>query len=265
MTALLLLVPWLVAVLTLGTFVVLQVDGWPGEFVAAGGMFCEAFRGDWGQPANTWSNLGFVAAGLWIAARCRPDAAVLPFAGANLFTSSAAIPVVYASAVVFLGPGSMFMHGSGRAWGGTVDVVSMLVFIVFPAAYAAVRCLRGGPRAFLLTYGALLLVFALPRALDVLPVSGTAVYVALVPTIGILEAVAAKRRPEVTRQWRWLGLTAASFTLALVIWRLSHSGAPLCDPHSLVQGHAVWHLLCAVSTLGFFAFYVTEDDPALRD
>jgi hypothetical protein len=92
--------------------------------------------------------------------------------------------------------------------------------------------------------------------------SGSAVYAALIPAIFILEAVAARRRPKVLRRWRVMLFAGASFLVALVVWRLSHTGAPLCEPNSLLQGHAVWHLLCAASTVGIFLFYATEDDGA---
>lgn len=112
-------------------------------------------------------------------------------------------------------------------------------------------------------YLALALGLALPRTFDVLPFSGTLAYVLLIPAIAVGETVAG-RRPDVTRRWRYLLGATASFAVALVVWRLSHTGAPLCDPHSLVQGHAVWHLLCAVSTAGIFLFYLSEDERPAR-
>jgi hypothetical protein len=252
-------IPWAVAVVFLGAFFALGAGGWPGEFTGAGGMFCEHFRDGWvKQPANTWSNLGFVAAGLWMASRLDRSVRVAGV-GRNLFTRSPALPVTYAALVVFLGPGSMMMHGSGRDWGATADVVSMLIWIAFPVAYAGVRCFGGGERAFWAAYLVLAVGLGGLRAVGALPISGSATYTVLIPAFVAFE-VGAARRPGVTRQPRWLVLTALSFFTALAIWRLSHTGAPLCDPHSLLQGHAAWHLLCAVSTVGIFLFYATEDE-----
>lgn len=256
------LIPWTVAAVFLAAFFALGLGGWPGEFVGAGEMFCEAFHGSWvKQPANTWSNLGFVAAGLWIATRVR-DGVDLPAVGRNPFTRSRVMPILYAALVVFLGPGSMAMHGSGRTWGGTADVVSMLLYIAFPVAYSGVRCFGGGARAFGWLFLALVMGLALPRALEILPWSGSAVYLVLIPAFILFEVVGARRRPDVSRDWRPLLWAGASFVAALVIWRLSHTGAPLCDPDSLVQGHAIWHLLCALTTVGIFIFFATEDDPS---
>ncbi|MCP3986103.1 MAG: hypothetical protein GY723_17100 [bacterium] len=246
----------------LTAFFALGLGGWPGEFVREGELFCEAFRSSWiKQPANTWSNLGFVAAGLWMATRIR-NGVDLPTVGRNPFTRSRWIPVLYAALVVFLGPGSMAMHGSGRAWGATADVVAMLLYIAFPVAYAGTRCFGGGARAF----GWFFLVLAgglgIPRALGIAPWSGSATYAVLIPALIVFEAVGARRRPEVSRDWRPLIAAGASFVTALTIWRLSHTGAPLCDADSLLQGHAIWHLLCASTTVGIFLFYAAEDDPS---
>jgi len=256
-------IPWIVAVSTLGAFFALGLGGWPGEFVGAGGMFCEAFRSTWvKQPANTWSNLGFMAAGLWMTSQLDrlPTASSI---GRNVFTGSRALPVLYAAAVVWLGPGSMLMHGSGRAWGATADVLSMLLYIFFPTAYAGVRCFGGGARAFLYSYGGLVVFLGVPYVFGWLPISGSAMYVVMIPLFVVFEAVGARRRPEVARQWRQLGVAGVCFFSALAIWRLSHTGAPLCDPHSWLQGHAIWHLLCAGATVAIYLFYVTEDDPDL--
>ncbi|MEP6663038.1 MAG: hypothetical protein ABJC04_05170, partial [Verrucomicrobiota bacterium] len=51
---------------------------------------------------------------------------------------------------------------------------------------------------------------------------------------------------------------AISFGVALVFWNLWQTKSPLCDPHSLMQGHAVWHLLDALSLFFLFRFYVSE-------
>ena len=46
----------------------------------------------------------------------------------------------------------------------------------------------------------------------------------------------------------WLVAGLVSFGIATIIWALSATGRPLCDPNSLLQGHAVWHLLAMAVT-----------------
>ena len=110
-------IPWAVAFLTLSSLFSLGLIGWPGTFAGAGAGFCEAFRDEIiKQPANTWSNLGFVVAGLWITAIIRRD--IISHAHyRNLIGSSLNIGILYATLVVLLGPGSMAMHATGTNWG----------------------------------------------------------------------------------------------------------------------------------------------------
>ena len=56
--------------------------------------------------------------------------------------------------------------------------------------------------------------------------------------------------------------------VAFAVWNTAKTGSALCFPHSLYQGHGVWHLLCAVSAYCLFRLYVSEepaDVPALRE
>lgn len=56
--------------------------------------------------------------------------------------------------------------------------------------------------------------------------------------------------------WFWLG--AAAFVVAYAIWRTGTADDPRCEPDSLVQAHAIWHLLCALATWAFFLHFRTE-------
>ena len=44
--------------------------------------------------------------------------------------------------------------------------------------------------------------------------------------------------------------------VAFTIWLLSNAG--WCDPDSLLQGHAAWHLLCAVAAYWLYRLYASE-------
>ncbi|MET7419424.1 hypothetical protein [Dactylosporangium sp. NPDC005555] len=48
----------------------------------------------------------------------------------------------------------------------------------------------------------------------------------------------------------------ASILAAFAIWNAAK--AWLCDPDSLIQGHAAWHLLCAVSVYLLYRYYASE-------
>ena len=54
----------------------------------------------------------------------------------------------------------------------------------------------------------------------------------------------------------WLG--AGSYVLGNMLWRLGRQGSSTCDPDSLLQYHALWHILTAISVLYFYLYFTTE-------
>lgn len=254
----LLLIPWSFATVLMGAFFAGGALGWPGEFVGAGALFCEAFRDGWiKQPVNTWSNLGFVAAGLWMVSYASIGRRKTWFAD-NPFATSRSLPLVYALLVIFIGPGSMALHGTGHAWGHTVDVLAMFTFIMFPIAWSATHLVRGEERTFWAIYLSLTVPLTFAHVLGVLPFSGVVLYAVLIPITVALEVVRYFWRPTGLRSIVLTLCALGSFALAFVAWRLSLTGAPLCAPGSLIQGHALWHLLCAGATVYLFLAYLHE-------
>ncbi len=61
-----------------------------------------------------------------------------------------------------------------------------------------------------------------------------------------------KRRGRV--ESKWLISAAVTLGVAFGIWNLDLNNI-MCAPHSLLQGHAVWHLLCALSTYLLYRYY----------
>lgn len=59
-----------------------------------------------------------------------------------------------------------------------------------------------------------------------------------VATVEVWKRVVERRPP-------WLA--AGVFSLGVAIWATSRTGGSLCRPESLMQGHAVWHVLAALA------------------
>ena len=227
--------------------------GWLGPDVGRGAGFCEAGR-DWAvrQPANTFSNVGFVVAGLLIAWH----AGTGPSERRRRATALACL-------VVLLGPGSAAMHATQSALGGHLDLLSMYLVAAFAVAYATMRWLRGGSRLLAGVFVGALAACEVIGAWDVeLPVvmhPGNAAFGALLLTATGLE-VAVMRRGETTVRHGYAYGSFAAILVAFAVWNVSK--AWLCDPRSLVQGHAIWHLLCAVSAYLLYRYYASERSPA---
>jgi hypothetical protein len=220
--------------------------GWLGADVDRGADFCEAAAGRVRQPVNTLSNLGFVVAGLAIAR----EAWRLPGVGTT-----------YACIVVLLGPASMAMHATESSLGGHLDMLSMYLVASFAVAYAAMRVWRRGRSFMVVVFAAsvvaCLLVEAAGGELPVVMHAGNLAFGALLITARVLERRLVARGDS-TLDRRWILAAAGSLLLAFAVWNTAKDGSPLCWPGSVYQGHAVWHLLGAVSAYCLFRFYASE-------
>jgi hypothetical protein len=228
--------------------------GWLGADVGRGDDFCEAGRHGWlKQPANALSNLGFVVAGLAVGWHAGLPSGRLARPG--LATS-------YGVVVVLLGPGSMAMHATQTTLGGHLDMTSMFLVAGFAAAYASMRWLGRGQGFFAVAFaGAVLLcegVERVPGRIPVVMTPGNLVFGALLVLALTLE-VRLRRRAGAgaVGDVRWVWGAVAAIGVAFVIWNLSKNGTVLCHPHSLLQGHAAWHLLCAVSAYCLYRYWAS--------
>lgn len=259
---------WCVAALVVAAIAVLAgfaAAGWPGAVngcVAHGTCFCEAFRNGWvRQPANTWSNLGFIAVGLAIAAqpgRLRLGAELQRTAAPNPMTAGAFYPGLYAAVVALLGPGSMALHASMTSEGGRWDVLSMYLWVSFCIAYGVMRAAPCGRAGFAALHGSLVALLA-ASLWGHWNVDSNVTFGLLCAAFFGSEVAVWLRRRELKQQRAWLLAAGLSFGSAFAVWLPSRRlDGPLCHPHSLLQGHAAWHLLCALSTLFIFLYYRSE-------
>ncbi len=309
--------PTMLALVALGVFAALfvigGVTGWwsPAANEQAIGeisRWCERVGdGLMREPVNTLGNLGFVVSGLAMflvlandAKRERPRA--------NRFIGNQSIALLYASATVFLGPGSMVMHGSHTFFGAWIDNLSMVAYILIPWIFNLAALGRWRDRTFFTAYGAVLAAYAigywffgsdLGIGLDLFGVSialwiisevlyrfwsqpvrllsGLVGFVVafvfgVTPAVILgsvgeywwvvlfwVPALLATGPPETRRRytpWFWAGM--AAFLVAYAIWTTGTDGHAWCRPDSLIQAHAIWHLLTALATWCFFMFLRTE-------
>ncbi|MCP3424198.1 ceramidase domain-containing protein [Nocardioides pinisoli] len=231
-------------------------QGWLGPDVGRGGDFCERARdGLVLQPANSLSNLGFVVAGLLVAHHAQRRTA--PPHGDHVMSTTVA--TFFACVVVLLGPGSAAMHATQSAWGGHLDLLSMYLVAGFAAAWAWVRWTRRGTASFVTAYVACVaaceLVGLWPEPVPVVHHAGNLAFGVLLVVAVVLETLL-WRRGETGRVLRHGVVALAAMLVAFTVWLLSNAG--WCDPDSLLQGHAAWHLLGAVAAYWLYRLYASE-------
>lgn len=208
--------------------------------------YCEAFSdGLVKQPANTWSALTMSIPGLLVLASlgfARPD-------GSNPMTRHALLPATFGYSAVFLGPGSMFFHSTFSDLGGFLDSTSMYLFLSFVLVYQLLRLTRMPLWLAALVWVALnALLFTLARVTG----APTLVFALLGVATGIVQIVVFTR--ETLRYSAWFWAAIGTFAVAFTIWLLSRTGMPLCAPQSALQGHALWHVLSALTVGGFYLY-----------
>lgn len=268
------------------------------------------------EPANTLGNLGFVLAGLAMFRTLARDE-VAGQRDRSPFHGNQPIPLLYAAASLFLGPGSMVMHGSHTFFGAWLDNLSMVAYILVPWLVNVAALARWPDRRTLRVYATVLAAYGvgywlfgsdLGIGLDLFGLSialwmvsealhrwwsptgrwasglvgfAVALVFGITPAAMLaapeeywwvvafwLPAVLATGPARAHRRylpWFWVGLVA--FLLAFAIWQTGTAESESCAPDSVVQAHAVWHLLSAVATWSFFLFLRTTrtTDPGPAD
>ena len=122
--------------------------------------WCERVSGGlFREPVNTLSNLGFMLVGLymfWILSKDESNS-FNPFIGINK------ISILYASVVIYLGPGSMLMHGTNTEWGAWADNLSMIMYIILPWLFNIYSMSKWSISQFLYTYISIVVIYSIWR------------------------------------------------------------------------------------------------------
>jgi hypothetical protein len=253
----------LTAIVSLTLFFIALSCGWFGEYKGAGSGFCECMRpGLIKQPANTWSNLGFVTAGLamaWSLAKGTFDR------NRNALTENVFNATFFSSLVVLLGPGSMAMHASGTRLGGFFDVLSMYLIDGFMVAYSAQRLFRFGTSVCADFRCAVLAtcLFADKQRAGVFIFLGQC---------GVRRIHSRRHygsvqyfRVQIRQTPAWGFASFGAITLAFLSGACRARSAVVCAG-VVDSGHAIWHLLDAVSVYCLFdttfRSYPTAEDTA---
>jgi hypothetical protein len=241
-------------------------NGWFGPSISVGAEFCEASRpGLIKQPANTWSNIGFIIAGLTMAWQISAGRFK---ANKNVFTEHNFTAIFFSSLAVFLGPASMAMHATETEIGGNLDMLSMYLVASFASTYALQRFFRLNSVHFTIIFVAVVVLCVcvqdLPYRMPVVGYFGNFIFGFFITVTVLFEALNSFVR-KMNHQIKWGILSLGSLLLAFGIWNMWLNDGPFCDPYSLIQGHAIWHLLDALAVYFLFRFYVSEQPAVLLE
>ncbi|GIG39187.1 hypothetical protein [Cellulomonas phragmiteti] len=150
------------------------------------------------------------------------------------------VPWAYAVLVAGVGIGSFVQHGPDPAWSDPAHDLPLAGVLCFLAS-DAVAALTGRLRRWwwwAVPTGLLLVpVLAWPRIGDLAQVG-----VAVVAALLLLRR--ARRAPALRPR---VAVAVGMLAVGGIVGSLSRTGGPLCDPESLLQGHALWHVASAAA------------------
>lgn len=218
--------------------------------------FCERLHaGVIRQPINTWSNLGFVFAGVLALATAVHDFTFVRYrCHANPMRAHWIYPIIYGTAAILIGIGSMVYHSSLAFFGQVIDVIAMYLLTSFMVLYnvSRLRWVRGG--VFFLIY--VLANVALGYASIHWPVLRRYIFVVLLLAVLASEIVVRRRRQSKSNV-SYFVVALVNLVLACASWILDITRV-ICLPDSWLQVHALWHVFMAVA-IGFTFFYYRSE------
>ncbi len=181
-----------------------------------------------GQPANTWSNIGYLIVSILLLS--------------NKKLTSRRYLFAFVLFCLFIGSG--IFHMTGTLWAKRLDLTAMLMLSSLILTESLTRQYSLRLRTTLGIYMAFLLV-SIP-AIGIGRAGGIIFLVQslLAATIEIIGVRKRLQKPS-ERQLRYIYRALAIFAVAFLINMLDQNGI-LCDPQNhILTGHGVWHLMSA--------------------
>jgi hypothetical protein len=245
--------------------------------------FCEPIRPDAAvkQPAATWSDLSFIAAGLWLLWFFQYFARTGTGSwGGTTVTTTADNPMItpgwlsiaYCLIVIFMGPPSMWFHASMRDWAGWFDSMSVVFWLMFNALYVLYTlafAMWGRGRGIARPATVLLSWVGLVGFLGILGAADSDLRLAGYFISGGLWGLAEVAYLFATlsgdvkyrRTWWLFVLNVGVLAVTMTVWVFFNDGivsATACQGRESFPGHALFHILASISTVLTFMSFASE-------
>lgn len=213
---------------------------WSGYAVATM-RYCETNLCGWiAQPANTFSNLGFVIVGIGLAALSarRDDARPLRLIGLI---------------AIMLGLTSFAYHASSTFFWQFFDLASMFLFstllLVLNLQRLSVLSQRALVPAYVILNAVSMALLWMIKGKIGIVIFGLQLLAAFL--IEGLVSMSSATRVNYREFWR----TVYTFLAAYSIWLLDYTGTACSPDNHFLQGHAAWHLLNSLCFVFMYRFY----------
>ena len=208
--------------------------------------WCEETLCQWvSEPANTWSNIGYLIAGL----------AILYFGWKHKHNSNMK---QFGPVVFFMGAMSFFYHQSNFYGSQILDFVGMFFMIGWANGMNLIRLNIMKPKN-LLKFN-LILGTSLTAAMHLMYVLDIRFQVIVLVSAFTILSTELLANKKVKTNPKWLIATLMSI-LAAFGFSISDNKRVWCDPSQhgwFSQGHAIWHWIAAISMYCLYLHYSQE-------
>lgn len=217
------------------------------------------------QTANTWSNLGFLIVGLFLVFMGVKDATHKHKERANLLLKFPMFSILMGGSIIYLFIGSFFYHASVTSFFQMLDQTGMYAIVFSFMGYhlfRAIPTINTKKRGKVSSHKLILVVFLAINILFVTylwdKVDVNIFFPAMFIVYIVFTFVYNRKKSIVKISSRLVLLSLYILMLSLSVWILDRQDV-LCDPTSIFQGHALWHILNAVVLLFIYLHYRAEN------
>ena len=219
--------------------------------------------------ANSWSNLAYVLVGFYAFGLGIHDLRRGLPGKSGYLVNTPPMNFLFGAMCCCLGFGSGFYHASLTRIGQQVDVASMYVPLLALIAISLggwLKRVKSGGSGVAVTWVLATLVLVTGYLLfehkwSMSSVKVLSTLILTVTILSLLEEFISRRR----KTYGWLIFSAATLVAARVCWQLDVA-KKFSGPDAWIQGHAVWHLLTALSLATIYFYFRLEtrgDDRAI--
>ena len=204
--------------------------------------FCEDRLCSWiVEPANTWSNLGFILAGVLILRAARTDGSV----GSKLTGITS----------VLVGIGSALFHASGTRVGEVIDVSAMYLISGLFLTVGFQRLFSWSSVRTWAFFATLSLISILSMLLS--GSNGILMFTCQLVAFGLVEIYMAFHTTRFPAERRHLIALTVTFAVSCVVWLLDLHRVVCWPENHILGGHAIWHLLNGLALWFYFRYQAT--------
>ncbi|MEY4630497.1 MAG: hypothetical protein RIQ81_617 [Pseudomonadota bacterium] len=210
--------------------------------------FCEQRLCGWiVEPANTWSNIGYIIVGVLILR-------------ANAGTHRPALSLTGLTAIL-VGLGSAFFHGTGTRIGEILDLSAMYLISGLFVAFNVRRLLGWSDRWLAILY--VVLCGSSMWALVAWQSSGIRLFAVHITIAAVLEILTFRKNTTPT-SYRYLGYLCGAFAISYTVWLLDVTKTVCWPDNHVLGGHAIWHLTNSTCLWSFYRYQEQFYSPGQR-